>query len=306
MRCLSLAILHEHVAHPNPAVAPQVSLESQHQPTASRFAAEGRNSSSTGSAALGLRPRPPGSAGSGGGGSSASTPHSCGVLSGAGGAPLPHPLQLARKLSNKASGMPLLPETSSSSPVAPGCSSPVPTVPGDGTPGGSFRRRRSYNRVPVLAGLHMSHLIQGSACSSPNSPPAALALAGGALPFRGSAPQLQLQPPGSTGVSGCSAGSAAGGGAFAGGGLSSCATAFSTVVGSPVTAMGIVDEAHVGPPQQAAPIGASASGGYGVLPTSRPTSARSKAVQTLVEAVRSKVSGVLLLPPVHPVRRCVR
>ncbi|KIY96711.1 hypothetical protein MNEG_11250 [Monoraphidium neglectum] len=276
------------------------SIESPHQPTASRFAPEGRAGSLSAAAAAtaaaashSLRPRPPGSTGSGGGGSSSSTPHSCGALSGAGGAPLPHPLQLTRKLSTKSSAicMPLLPESSSSAVAAlPGCGSPVPTVPGDGTPGGSFRRRRSYNRVPALAGLHMAHLVPGSDCSSPNSPTAAVALGGGPSggpPLRGGALQLQLQHQG-------------GGGAFGSSGLSSCSTAFTVgSAGSVGTSCAAEDGSALGPGPgqlQQALAGCGLVGGgvpYGSLPANRPSSARSRAVLTLVEAVRSKDEATL-------------
>jgi hypothetical protein len=279
---------------PPPTSPPQASVDSPHQPTASRFATEGRGA--TALASHSLRPRPPGSTGSGGGGggcgSTGSTPHSCGATF---GGPLPHPLQLSRKLSTKAgaAGMPLLPEVGSPSVggglvVPPGCGSPVPTVPGDGTPGGSFRRRRSYNRVPALAGLHMAHLTLGSdACSSPNSPTSAVAL-GSSLPFRSGGGGIGVGPPGAAGPHGAAgAGSTMWGGSS---GLSSCSTGFT--VGSAGSNAGSLAAGGDDAFGAGATFGGAlpgGGGGYCGVQASRPSSARSKAVQTLVEAVRSKV-----------------
>jgi hypothetical protein len=189
--------------------------------------------------------------------------------------------------------MPLLPEIGSPSVGSglaspPGCGSPVPTMPGDGTPGGSFRRRRSYNRVPALAGLHLAHLALGSdACSSPNSPTAAVAL-GASLPFRsgGGGVVSSAAPPAGAphgvGSSGPWTGSS---------GLSSCSTGFT--VGSAGSNAGSlaagVEEPFGGGAAHFGTSAPSGGAGYCAVQASRPSSARSKAVQTLVEAVRSKV-----------------
>lgn len=141
----------------------QLSLESPHQPPASRFATEGRH--------VGFKPRPPGSSSGSNSNSSSSTPQSSCPGNNLPPHPHPpHPPQLARKASIKANSMPMaivqehLPQSES----------PAPQAAGDGPGAPRFRRRSSFLTEPtkVVVGFQSRTPVVSGGTSSGVSNPA--------------------------------------------------------------------------------------------------------------------------------------